>query len=117
MTAGSCVPGPDPMPGDLVFSVGQTQCFLEVRTRAGDIAEVPLLGLPDMILAGEQPISLGDMRFRVLSLAAWNAEELAMRWELRGMVFEGVTRAPLPLSTSYREHEPDGYADGRPYWF
>jgi hypothetical protein len=110
-------PGPDPRPDVAEFSAFGSQFFLDVRTRAGDVAQVPLVSMPDMVMSSDGPADFGGLRFRVLSLSGYEGEELRMRWELRGHVFEGDTRTAYHSRLNYREREPDGYADGRPYWF
>lgn len=110
-------PDPDPRPQGATFSAFDSQFFLDVRTRAGDLAQVPLVSLPEMLLGSDGPMETTDLRFRVESISGYEGGELAMVWKLRGHVFDGGTRTWRWTSTDYREREPDGYADGRPYWF
>jgi hypothetical protein len=92
--------------------------FLQVKTRAGDLAEVPLTTMPDLVMSAELPLEMAGVRFRVAGVVGYDGTELVFRLELPDSVFDGDTRQAYHVSRhAIREQEPDGYADGRPYWF
>lgn len=110
-------PGSDAHPSVPKLLSHGSQFFLDVRTRAGDIAQVPLVCAPEMALTHEGPVDFADVRFRVLSISGYEGDELYMVWKLQHHVWEGSTRTAAWPMALYREREPDGYAEGRPYWF
>ena len=96
-----------------------TTCTLELKDVDGRTVSVPLLGIPvvsmDSRAYGGHGYSITDVALPpggfTLHNPDGNASSVAMQRTI--LKAEGYE---VSWDTSYRLREPDGYANGRPYW-